>query len=102
MTPATVVQHKDFLSVLDFEAAEFERCVGLAAQVKRVRALGREAPMADALSGRQREIVFLHYYAGLGYGEIAHALRISTGTVGATLNAARRTLRTEIEEVPTC
>ena len=58
MTPATVVQHKDFLSVLDFEAAEFERCVGLAAQVKRVRALGREAPMAEALSGRHVGLLF--------------------------------------------
>jgi RNA polymerase sigma-70 factor (ECF subfamily) len=51
----------------------------------------------DSLTERQREIVFLHYYAGLDYAEIAHALRISPGTVGATLNAARRTLRTELE-----
>jgi RNA polymerase sigma-70 factor (ECF subfamily) len=55
-----------------------------------------EIPL-DALSPRQREIVFLHYYAGLDYAEIAHALRISPGTVGATLNAARRSLRTAIE-----
>jgi len=58
MTPTTVVQHKDFLSVLDFEAAEFERCVAVAAQVKRLRALGREAPMADALSGRHVGLLF--------------------------------------------
>jgi RNA polymerase sigma factor (sigma-70 family) len=51
------------------------------------------------LTERQREIVFLHYYADLGYDEIAAALGISSGTVGATLNAARRTLRGALEEV---
>ena len=40
-----------------------------------------------------------HYYADLDYAEIASALRISIGTVGATLNAARKTLRTALEEV---
>jgi RNA polymerase sigma-70 factor, ECF subfamily len=61
-------------------------------------------PLADVpdipleeLTERQREIVFLHYYADLDYAEIAHALRISSGTVGATLNAARRTLRDAME-----
>jgi RNA polymerase sigma-70 factor, ECF subfamily len=53
----------------------------------------------ESLTGRQREIVFLHYYADLDYAEIADALRISVGTVGATLNAARKTLRTAMEEV---
>jgi RNA polymerase sigma factor (sigma-70 family) len=51
----------------------------------------------DDLTDRQREIVFLHDDAGLGYGEIAAALGISSGTVGATLTAARRTLRTTLE-----
>jgi len=51
----------------------------------------------ESLTERQREIVFLHYYADLDYAEIASALRISAGTVGATLNAARRTLRMEME-----
>lgn len=51
----------------------------------------------EPLTGRQREIVFLHYYADLDYAEIASALRISVGTVGATLNAARKTLRMEME-----
>jgi RNA polymerase sigma-70 factor (ECF subfamily) len=55
-----------------------------------------EVPL-ESLTERQREIVFLHYYADLGYAEIAQALRISTGTVGATLNAARNTLRMEME-----
>jgi RNA polymerase sigma-70 factor, ECF subfamily len=51
----------------------------------------------DALTDRQREIVFLHYYADLDYAEIAQALRISPGTVGATLTTARKTLRVELE-----
>jgi RNA polymerase sigma-70 factor (ECF subfamily) len=53
----------------------------------------------DLLTERQREIVFLHYYADLDYASIAAALEISAGTVGATLNAARRTLRHALEEV---
>jgi DNA-directed RNA polymerase specialized sigma24 family protein len=55
----------------------------------------------DLLTERQREIVFLHYYADLDYAAIADALAISPGTVGATLNAARRTLRRALEEVST-
>jgi RNA polymerase sigma-70 factor (ECF subfamily) len=57
-----------------------------------------EVPL-ESLTERQREIVFLHYYADLEYAEIAAALRISVGTVGATLNAARKTLRRALEEV---
>jgi DNA-directed RNA polymerase specialized sigma24 family protein len=38
-------------------------------------------------------VLFLHYYADLDYGTIADALEISPGTVGATLSAARQTLR---------
>jgi RNA polymerase sigma-70 factor (ECF subfamily) len=45
------------------------------------------------LTERQREVLFLHYYADLDYGTIADALEISPGTVGATLSAARQTLR---------
>jgi RNA polymerase sigma-70 factor (ECF subfamily) len=55
----------------------------------------------DLLTERQREIVFLHYYADLDYTAIAAALAISPGTVGATLSAARRTLRQAMQEVPT-
>ncbi len=55
----------------------------------------------DLLTDRQREIVFLHYYADLDYAAIADALAISPGTVGATLTAARRTLRVALEEVQT-
>lgn len=53
----------------------------------------------DLLTARQREIVFLHYYADLDYAAIADALAISPGTVGATLTAARKTLREAFEEV---
>ena len=47
----------------------------------------------ELLSERQREVLFLHYYADLDYGTIAEALEISPGTVGATLSSARRVLR---------
>jgi ornithine carbamoyltransferase len=57
MTPATSIR-KDFLSVLDFDAAELERCLALAAQVKADRALGRHAPTADVLNGRHVALLF--------------------------------------------
>ena len=47
----------------------------------------------EVLTDRQREVLFLHYYADLDYATIAEALDISPGTVGATLSTARRTLR---------
>jgi DNA-directed RNA polymerase specialized sigma24 family protein len=47
----------------------------------------------ELLSDRQREVLFLHYYADLDYTTIADALGISPGTVGATLSTARRLLR---------
>jgi DNA-directed RNA polymerase specialized sigma24 family protein len=47
----------------------------------------------ELLTDRQREVLFLRYYADLDYATIAQALGISPGTVGATLNAARETLR---------
>ena len=47
----------------------------------------------ELLADRQREVLFLHYYADLDYATIARALGISAGTVGATLSAARKTLR---------
>jgi ornithine carbamoyltransferase len=50
--------HKDFLSVLDFDAADLERCLQLAAQVKADRSLGRLAPTADVLNGRHVAMLF--------------------------------------------
>jgi len=59
MTTATQTRaRKDFLSVLDFDAADFERCLQLAAQLKADRALGRHAPTADALNGRHVALLF--------------------------------------------
>lgn len=49
------------------------------------------------LTDRQREVLFLHYYADLDYVTVAAALGISPGTVGATLSAARRTLREALQ-----
>jgi RNA polymerase sigma factor (sigma-70 family) len=47
----------------------------------------------ELLTKRQREVLFLHYYADLDYDTIADALGISPGTVGATLSTARAVLR---------
>ena len=59
MAPATHARtRKDFLSVLDLDAADFERCLQLAAQLKADRALGRHAPTADALNGRHVALLF--------------------------------------------
>lgn len=52
-----------------------------------------------ALPERQRLTVFLRYYPGLDYREIAAALGIETGTVSATLNAAHAALRRTMVEV---
>lgn len=54
---------------------------------------GRAALSLDLLTERQREVLFLHYFADLDYTTIAEALGISPGTVGATLTTARRVLR---------
>ena len=53
------------------------------------------------LPERQRTAVFLRYYADLDYAAISEALGISSGTVAATLNAARAALRSQLEEVRT-
>ncbi|MGE3958265.1 MAG: ornithine carbamoyltransferase [Vicinamibacterales bacterium] len=49
---------KDFLSVLDFEVADLERCLEIAAHVKADRPLGRQAPTAGALEGRHVAMLF--------------------------------------------
>jgi ornithine carbamoyltransferase len=54
----TTLTRKDFLSVLDFEPADLERCLQLAAQVKSDRSLGRLAPTADVLNGRHVAMLF--------------------------------------------
>ncbi len=57
--PSTVpASPKDFLSVLNFDAAELERTLQLAAQLKADRSLGRHAPTANALDGRHVALLF--------------------------------------------
>jgi ornithine carbamoyltransferase len=58
MTSGASVRAKDFLSVLDFEPAELEACLSLAARVKRERALGLKAPTAMALAGAHVALLF--------------------------------------------
>src|SRR5579864_6497195 len=58
MSEAIVTRRKDFLSVLDFDAADLEGCLRLAAQLKSDRPLGRHAPAADALDGRHVALLF--------------------------------------------
>jgi ornithine carbamoyltransferase len=57
MAGATTTR-KDFLSVLDFDATDLERCLDLGARLKAERALGRQAPTADALDGRHVALLF--------------------------------------------
>lgn len=50
------------------------------------------------LSPRQRAAVVLRYYADLRLEEIAKAMGCKTGTVKATLHAAREALQVTLEE----
>ena len=51
-----------------------------------------------ALPERQRLALFLRYYADLDYDSIAEVLGVTSGTVGATLNAAHASLRDSLKE----
>ena len=73
---------------------ERRRLLGLHDRPEAASENGRGASLPlDLLTDRQREVLFLHYYADLDYATIAEALEISPGTVGATLSTARRVLR---------
>jgi RNA polymerase sigma factor (sigma-70 family) len=64
--------------------------------------LEEPTPVAEAIARlpeRQRLALFLRYYADLDYESIATALQVSSGTVGATLNAAHTSLRRLLQEV---
>jgi RNA polymerase sigma-70 factor, ECF subfamily len=50
------------------------------------------AAAVRTLSPKRRIILFLRYYADFTYAEIAEALDIAEGTVGATLSQAHATL----------
>jgi ornithine carbamoyltransferase len=58
MARAASGTRKDFLSILDFDGADLDRCLELAAQVKADRPLGRQAPTANALLGRHVAMLF--------------------------------------------
>jgi ornithine carbamoyltransferase len=58
MKSALMTGRRNFLSVLDFDAADFERCLQLAAQLKAERSLGRDAPTAHALDARHVALLF--------------------------------------------
>src|SRR5262245_53875855 len=55
---STQVRAKDFVSVLDFDPAELEACLALAARLKRDRSLGKKAPTANALGGAHVALLF--------------------------------------------
>ncbi len=54
--------------------------------------VGAVADAVRVLPERQRLVLFLRYYADLDYEAIGEALNITSGTVGATLTAARAAL----------
>src|SRR4029079_8799897 len=58
MPHATRTTRKDFLSVLDFDAADLERCLDLAARLKIERRLKNAAPTAAVLHGRHVAMLF--------------------------------------------
>jgi ornithine carbamoyltransferase len=57
VTQATSIR-KDFLSVLDFDPPDLERCLQLASQLKADRSLGPHAPTSAALNGRHVALLF--------------------------------------------
>jgi ornithine carbamoyltransferase len=58
MTQAATLARKDFLSVLDFDATDLQRCLTLAACLKADRSRGLQAPTASALNGRHVAMIF--------------------------------------------
>jgi RNA polymerase sigma factor (sigma-70 family) len=60
--------------------------------------LGLRAWIAG-LPERQRDVVFLRYYADLDYRAIARLLELEVGTVSATLSAVHTKLRKALREV---
>jgi RNA polymerase sigma factor (sigma-70 family) len=61
--------------------------------------------LRSAISGlpeRQRLVLFLHYFADLDYRTIAEVVGIRSGTVGATLTAARAALHRALTEEEAC
>ena len=86
---------------------EAKRAAAAPEDVPEIEVASNGSPGADsavrrliaALPERQRLAVFLRYYADLDYRTIADVLDVETGTVSATLSAAHRTLREQLEGV---
>jgi RNA polymerase sigma-70 factor (ECF subfamily) len=79
----------------DLSADELAELATLGPEPQRASDLREEL---RALPERQRLAVFLHYFADLPYDDAARLLDVAPGTVAASLNAARKTLRHRIEE----
>jgi ornithine carbamoyltransferase len=58
MNETALLRRKDFLSVLDFDADDFQRCIDLALRMKAERPLGSHAPTAKALESRFVAMLF--------------------------------------------
>lgn len=52
------------------------------------------------LTDRQRTAIVLHHVADLAYDDVAEAMGIAVGTVGATLHQARQALARHLAETP--
>ena len=62
----------------------------------------RDPALAAAVGGlpsRQRQIVFLRYFADLTHAQVAEILGISPNTVSAALHQARTALARQLEDV---
>ena len=55
--------------------------------------------LVASLPERQRQALFLRYYADLDYQSIADALGVKPGTVAASLHGAHQALRRRLEEM---
>ena len=59
MPPSTLARrYKNFLSILDFDAAGLEYCLDLAIRMKADRRLGAQGPSARLLDGRYVAMLF--------------------------------------------
>jgi RNA polymerase sigma factor (sigma-70 family) len=63
---------------------------------------GELSRLVSLLPERQRLVLFLRYYADFDYEAIGGALGIAPGTVAATLSAARKRLKEQLEVTEQC
>jgi RNA polymerase sigma factor (sigma-70 family) len=80
-----------------FRAARDTVMTGLASEDPAARTLRRleVGELLALLSERQRTVIVAHYYLGLSQEEIAEALGIRRGTVGATVSQSLARMRRE-------